>query len=194
MVYYSFYMIPHVVADNMTKINRVYIQPSNCKPAEGVLEAIREADSIIIGPGSLYTNIIPNLLVNGVAKAIKESKAIKIYINNIMTEFGQTDNYSVADHIKAIIDHCGDGLIDYCIYDTGEVIPEYIKKYNKEGADLVEQNLNNPKIKKIKFIKKNISTIIDGNNYIYENKTKGGKELKFVRIRKINAQILIANK
>ena len=155
-------MIPQVVSDNMTKINRVYIQPSNCKPAEGVLDAIREADSIIIGPGSLYTNIIPNLLVNGVAKAIKESKAIKIYINNIMTEFGQTDNYSVADHIKAIIDHCGEGLIDYCIYDTGEVIPEYIKKYNREGADLVEQNLNDPKIKKIKFIKKNISTIIDG--------------------------------
>lgn len=102
------------------------------------------------------------MLVNGVAKAIKESKAIKIYINNIMTEFGQTDNYSVADHIKAIIEHCGEGLIDYCIYDTGEVIPEYIKKYNKEGADLVEQNLNDPKIKKIKFIKKNISTIIDG--------------------------------
>ena len=113
-------MIPQVVSDNMTRINRVYIQPSNCKPAEGVLEAIREADSIIIGPGSLYTNIIPNLLVNGVAKAIKESKAIKIYINNIMTEFGQTDNYSVADHIKAIIEHCGEGLIDYCIYDTGE--------------------------------------------------------------------------
>ena len=155
-------MIPQVVSDNMTRINRVYIQPSNCKPAEGVLEAIREADSIIIGPGSLYTNIIPNLLVNGVAKAIKESKAIKIYINNIMTEFGQADNYSVADHIKAIIEHCGEGLIDYCIYDTGEVIPEYIKKYNKEGADLVEQNLNDPKIKKIKFIKKNISTIIDG--------------------------------
>ena len=155
-------MIPQVVSDNMTRINRVYIQPSNCKPAEGVLEAIREADSIIIGPGSLYTNIIPNLLVNGVAKAIKESKAIKIYINNIMTEFGQTDNYSVSDHLNAIIDHCGKGIIDYCIYDTGEVIPEYIKKYNKEGADLVEQKLNDPKIKKIKFIKKNISTIIDG--------------------------------
>lgn len=154
--------IPEIVNDKLTKINRVYLKPSNCKPAPGVLEAIKEADSIIIGPGSLYTNVIPNLLVNGVAKAIKESKAIKIYINNIMTEFGQTDNYSVADHIKAIIEHCGEGLIDYCIYDTGEVIPEYIKKYNKEGADLVEQKLNDPKIKKIKFIKKNISTIIDG--------------------------------
>ena len=70
-------MIPEIVSEKMTKINRVYIKPSNCKPAEGVIEAIKEADSIIIGPGSLYTNIIPNLLVNGVAKAIKESKAQK---------------------------------------------------------------------------------------------------------------------
>ena len=155
-------MIPEIVSEKMTRINRVYIQPSNCKPAEGVIEAIKEADSIIIGPGSLYTNIIPNLLVNGVAKAIKESKAQKIYVNNIMTELGQTDDYSVADHLKAIIEHCGEGLIDYCIYDTGEVIPEYIKKYNLEGSDLVEQKLDDPKLKKIKFIKKNISTIIDG--------------------------------
>ena len=155
-------MIPEIVSEKMTRINRVYIQPSNCKPAEGVIEAIKEADSIIIGPGSLYTNIIPNLLVNGVAKAIKESKAQKIYVNNIMTELGQTDDYSVADHIRAIIDHCGEGLIDYCIYDTGEVIPEYIKRYNLEGSDLVEQKLDDPKLKKIKFIKKNISTIIDG--------------------------------
>ena len=153
--------IPEVVNDKMTKINRVYLKPSNCKPAPGVLEAIKEADSIIIGPGSLYTNIIPNLLVNGVAKAIKESKAIKIYVNNIMTEPGQTDDYTVADHLNAIREHCGEGLIDYCIYDTGEVIPEYIKKYNKEGSDLVEQKINDPMLKRIKFIKKNISTIID---------------------------------
>ena len=153
--------IPEIVNDKMTRINRVYLKPSNCRPAPGVLEAIREADSIIIGPGSLYTNVIPNLLVSGVAKAIRESKAIKIYVNNIMTEPGQTDDYSVEDHIKAIIEHCGEGLIDYCIYDTGEVIPEYIKRYNKEGADLVEQKINDPAVRRIKFIKKNISKIVD---------------------------------
>ncbi len=154
--------IPEIVNDKMTRINRVYLKPSNCRPAPGVLEAIKEADSIIIGPGSLYTNVIPNLLVNGVAKAIRESKAIKIYVNNIMTEPGQTDDYSVEDHIKAIIEHCGEGLIDYCIYDTGEVVPEYIKMYNREGADLVEQKINDPALKRIKFIKKNISKIVDG--------------------------------
>lgn len=154
--------IPEIVNEKMTKINRVFLKPSNCRPTKGVIEAIQEADSIIIGPGSLYTNVIPNLLVNGVARAIKESKAIKIYVNNIMTEPGQTDDYTVADHVKAIIEHCGEGIIDYCIYDTGEVIPEYIKRYNQEGSDLVEQKLSDPMLRKIKFIKKNISTIIDG--------------------------------
>ena len=153
--------IASVVYDKLTKINRVYLSPSNCKPTKGVIEAIENADSIIIGPGSLYTNVIPNLLVNGVAKAIKESKAKKVYVCNIMTEPGQTDNYTVSDHINAIIDHCGEGLIDYCLYDTGEVIPEFIKKYNKDGADLVEQNISDVKEKKIKFIKENLSIIVD---------------------------------
>ena len=62
-----------------------------------------------------------------------------------MTEPGLTDNYSVADHINAIVEHCGEGLIDYCLYDTGEVIPEYIKKYNLDGAELVEQDLSDIK-------------------------------------------------
>ena len=120
--------IPEVVSEKLTKINRITISPSNCKPAPGVVEAIKEADCIVIGPGSLYTNVIPNLLINGINKAIKESSAIKVYISNIMTEPGQTDNYSVADHINAILSHCGTGIVDYCIYDTGEIVPEYIKK------------------------------------------------------------------
>lgn len=153
--------IAETVYDKLTKINRVYLNPTNCKALPEVLEAIREADGIIIGPGSLYTNVIPNLLVNGISRTIRESKAVKLYVCNIMTEPGLTDNYSVADHINAIIEHCGEGLIDYCLYDTGEVIPEYIKKYNLDGAELVEQNLDDIKDKKIKFIKENISVIKD---------------------------------
>ena len=149
--------IPEVVSEKLTKINRIMISPPNCKPAPGVVEAIKSADCIIIGPGSLYTNVIPNLLVNGVNKAIKESTAIKVYISNIMTEPGQTDNYSVADHINAILEHCGQGIMDYCIYDTGEVIPEFIKKYNLEGQDIVEQDVD--KVKGIKFLQRNLSMI-----------------------------------
>ena len=149
--------IPEVVSDKITKINRILISPSNCKPAPGVVEAIKNADCIVIGPGSLYTNVIPNLLVNGVTKAIKESTAIKVYVSNIMTEPGQTDNYSVSDHLNAIIEHCGPGVVDYCIYDTGEIIPEFIKKYNLEGQDLVEQDIE--KVKGIKFLQRNLSMI-----------------------------------
>lgn len=153
--------IPEVVFDKVTKINRIYINPSNCIPAPGVLEAIKDADAIVIGPGSLYTNVIPNLLVKNVSKAIKESKAIKIYVNNIMTEPGQTDDYSISDHIQAIIDHAGTGVIDYCIYDTGEVVPEYVRKYNKQGQDLVEQDLQKCREKGVKLLQGNLSTIID---------------------------------
>ena len=76
-----------------------------------------------------------------------------------MTEPGQTDNYSVSDHLNAIIEHCGQGIVDYCIYDTGEIIPEFIKKYNLEGQDLVEQDIE--KVKGIKFLQRNLSMIKD---------------------------------
>lgn len=152
--------IPEVVYDKLTKINRIYLSPSNCKAAPGVIDAIKQADCIIIGPGSLYTNVIPNLLVNGIAKAIKESVAIKVYISNIMTEKGQTDNYGVAEHINAIIEHCGKGIVDYCIYDTGEIVPEILKKYNMDGQDLVDQNID--KMKGIKFLQRNLATISEG--------------------------------
>ncbi len=155
--------IPEVVFDKVTKIERIYISPSNCVPAPGVIEAIKEADAIVIGPGSLYTNVIPNLLVKNVSRAVKESKAIKIYVSNIMTEPGQTDNYTISDHIQAIIDHAGEGVIDYCIYDTGEVVPEYVRKYNKGSQDLVEQDLQKCREKGIKLLQRNLSTIIDDN-------------------------------
>ena len=152
--------IPDIVSERVTKINRIFLEPANCRPAPGVVEAIKNADCIIIGPGSLYTNVIPNLLINGVAKALKESTAFKVYISNIMTEPGQTDNYSVSDHLNAIISHCGQGVVDYCIYDTGEIVPEFIKKYNMQGQDLVEQDIE--KVKGIKFLQRDLSAVDGG--------------------------------
>lgn len=155
--------IKDVVYDKVAKIERVFINPSNCTPAPGVLEAINKADAIIIGPGSLYTNVIPNLLIKNVSKTIKESNAIKIYVSNIMTEPGQTDNYSLSEHIKAIIDHAGKGVIDYCIYDSGEIIPEFIKIYNRRGQDVVEQDIQKSKQLGIKLLERNLSQIVDDN-------------------------------
>lgn len=152
--------IPEITYEKVTKINRIYLNPTNCRPAPGVIEAIKEADCIVMGPGSLYTNVIPNLLVNGVAKAIKENTGLKVYISNIMTEPGQTDEYSVSDHLNAIIEHCGKGIVDYCVYDTGEIVPEFIKKYNLEGQDLVIPDID--KVKGITFLQRNLSMISNG--------------------------------
>lgn len=131
-------------------------------PANGVLEAIQEADAIIIGPGNLFTNVIPNLLIKNVSKTIKESKAIKIYIGNIMTKPGETDDFSLSDHIKAIFEHSNNKIIDYCIYDTGEVVPEFVRRYNKEGADLVEQDIQKVKELGVKVIPKEFACIENG--------------------------------
>ena len=153
--------IAETVFERVSKIERVFINPTNCVPAPGVLDAIKEADAIIVGPGSLYTNVIPNLLIKGVSKAIKESKAIKIYVSNIMTEPGQTDNYTLSDHIKAIINHSGGNFIDYCIYDSGEIVPEFIKIYNKKGSDVVEQDIAKAKELGVKLLEKDLSQIVD---------------------------------
>ena len=154
--------IPELINDTTSRISRIFITPSNCRPAPGVIEAIMEADAIVIGPGSLYTNVIPNLLVKGVAKAIKDSKAFKIYVSNLMTEPGQTDNYTLSEHIKAINEHVGKGVIQYCIYDTGEIMPEYIRKYNMEGAELVEQDVSKVKVEGVSLIQRNLSHIENG--------------------------------
>ena len=151
--------IPEYVSETATKINRIYINPTNCTPAPGVIEAIKEADAIIIGPGSLYTNVIPNLLVRGIAKAIKECEGIKIYVSNIMTELGQTDEYTLSDHIRTINEYVGEGVIDYCIYDTGEIVPEFIKKYNFKGSDIVLPDTQKAKEMGIKLIQRNLSKV-----------------------------------
>lgn len=165
--------IAETVSNKVTKINRVYINPSNCRTAPGVLEAIQNADAIIIGPGSLYTNVIPNLLIKNVAKTIRESKALKIYISNIMTEPGQTDDYDVSDHINSILEHSGEGIIDYCISDVGEIVPEYVRKYNLMGSDIVNIDISNIRSKGIRLIKSELA-VAEG-NYIRHDPDKTAK-------------------
>lgn len=155
--------IAEITSDKVTKINRVFLSPTNCRPAPGVIEAIKEADAIIIGPGSLYVNVIPNLLIRSISKTIRDSKGFKIYVPNIMTQPGHTDDYDVSDHINAILEHTGPKIVDYCICDNGEIVPEFLRKYNKEGADLVEVDSENLKGKGIRLIKADIS-YIDGDH------------------------------
>ena len=85
-----------------------------------------------------------------------------VYVSNLMTEPGQTDNYSLSEHIKAINEHVGKGVIEYCIYDTGEIIPEYIRKYNMEGSELVEQDTSKVKVEGVYLLQRKLSHIENG--------------------------------
>ena len=165
--------IAEITTNKVTKINRVYIKPTNCRTTPGIVEAIKEADAIVIAPGSLYTEVIPNLLIKNVAKTIRESKAYKIYISNIMTENGHTDDYSLADHIQAITDHAGTKIIDFCICDNGVIVPEILRKYNKSGSNLIDIDKQN--IKDIDIIRADVSYIEE--EHIRHNPDKTAKQI-----------------
>ena len=119
------------------RIRRVQLDPTNAHPLPAALEAIANADVITIGPGSLYTSLIPNMLVKEVIGAIQDSAATKIYIQNIMTQPGETDRYSAADHVFALVEHCDGVLFRNVLLNNGTPSEEILKRYGEESADLV---------------------------------------------------------
>ncbi len=141
-------------------IVKLIINPENPKPVDGVIRAIERADIIVLGPGSLYTSIIPNLLVDGVVDAIRNSNAVKVYVCNIMSQQGETENYTVNDHLLAIEQHSYEGIADIVIANNAE-IPEGLKvKYKEEFASEVE-------IDEDKILKR--SKLVQGNLLLVRN-------------------------
>ena len=122
------------------KIKRVYYKDEVEAPEEN-LKALEEADLIIFGIGSLYTSIIPNLLLKGIKESLKKSKAKKIYICNAMQQPGETDGYTVSDHIKAINDNIGEGIIDSVIVDPRDIPKDILERYKSMNSDKVELSL-----------------------------------------------------
>jgi uncharacterized cofD-like protein len=120
------------------RIRRVQLNPPDALPLKDALQAIRSADLITIGPGSLYTSLIPNMLVREVIKAVQASKAMKIYIQNIMTQPGETEEYSAADHVQALADHCGGILFPTVLVNSRLPSAEMLKLYEAERATMVQ--------------------------------------------------------
>eukprot|EP00825_Cyclidium_porcatum_P008532 TRINITY_DN14253_c0_g2_i1.p1 TRINITY_DN14253_c0_g2~~TRINITY_DN14253_c0_g2_i1.p1 ORF type:complete len:229 (+),score=30.22 TRINITY_DN14253_c0_g2_i1:96-782(+) len=144
-------------------INRVFISPKTPKPLKGVITAIKDADAVILGPGSLYTSVIPNLLVEGVADALRDTQAVKIYICNVMTQPGETDNYTASQHVKAIIEHAGQGCIDYVVINVQNVTEVLQSSYAKEGAFPVIPDIAELEEMGIKVVK---AKLISGTNLV----------------------------
>jgi uncharacterized cofD-like protein len=129
------------IAKSGNKIRRLRLHPRRVRPLPEVLEAIAHADLILIGPGSLYTSILPNLLVSGVAEAIESSSATRVYIANLMTQPGETDGYSLADHVRAIYSHTRPKLFDWVVASNQPVSQEVARRYHSSGAEPVRVNL-----------------------------------------------------
>ncbi len=130
--------IPKEAISQGSAIKDLRIIPKEAEAVEDAILAIREADAIVLGPGSLYTSIIPNLLVEEIGKEVQKSKAKKIYVCNVMTQPGETTNFNVSDHIKEIYKYCGENSIDYVIANVGKIDDVLIKRYyNEKNSKLV---------------------------------------------------------
>ncbi|MGM9973958.1 MAG: uridine diphosphate-N-acetylglucosamine-binding protein YvcK [Clostridiaceae bacterium] len=130
-------IIPKEAVAQGTSIEKMMIIPEEAKALPDAIEAIMDADAVIIGPGSLYTSIIPNLLVKDITAALRKSNALKIYVSNIMTQPGESDGFTAADHVKAIMDHSHKDIIDYVIGNVEPLGRELRERYLKEGSTLV---------------------------------------------------------
>ncbi len=162
--------IPNGVIENNSAIDEVFIEPKDARAIKEALVAINEADSVILGPGSLYTSIIPNLLVSEIRNALDKTKAIRIYVANIMTQPGESDNYGVKDHIKAINKHAKCKVVDYVVVNTGKISSELEQKYLDDNSNMVKMNEEEVKKLGIGVIKRDFVEV--GKGYIRHDPDK----------------------
>ncbi len=155
-------------------IEQVLLKEKNIRPNKEVLKAILEADAVVLGPGSLFTSIIPNLLIKEVAETIALSRAIKIYVCNVMTQPGETDFFSVSDHVKAILKHTGPGFIHYVIANKEKVPSKLLARYEKHGQEPVVMDEAAVDELGVKMVKKNL---LHREDYVRHSPEKLGKAI-----------------
>lgn len=126
------------IVESRSGIKRLRLSSENCQPLPETLDAIEQADIITIGPGSLYTSLIPNLLVDGIVEAMRDSPALKIYICNIMTQPGETDGFNAEDHLRVLFDYSSELELDYALVNTAPINDELREKYLADRAAQVE--------------------------------------------------------
>jgi len=149
------------LAKSKSPVKDIELRPNDCKPTPEALDAIVEAEAIILGPGSLYTSVISNLLVGGVVRAIENSTALKVYICNVMTQSGETDGYSASDHVKALVAHTSPRILDVCVVNSGTIPAHLLAKYKEEGASQVMIDREAVKEMGYRLVEKDVITTKD---------------------------------
>ena len=136
--------------------------PEHPKALPAAMVAIREADMIVLGPGSLYTSIIPNLLVDGIVEAIRSSDARKVYVCNVMTQEGETEGYTASDHIAAIFQHSAPGLFDLCLTNSQPIPADVAARYAQEGAEPLRYDAGRCAALGVELVSRPIATVENG--------------------------------
>ena len=144
------------------RIRQVRLIPDHPKALPAALAAIADADMIVLGPGSLYTSIIPNLLVDGIVEAIRASDALKIYVCNVMTQEGETEGYTVSDHIAALFAHSAPGLFDICLTNSSPIPKAVAARYAEEGAERLRCDQAACEALGVEIVERPVATISDG--------------------------------
>jgi len=125
------------ISENAKPIDRVQLRPKPGPASRDILEAVEQADLIVIGPGSLYTSVLPNLLIEGVTEAIRRSAAAKVYVANIVSQEGETRGFSLKDHLEAIRKHTGVSPFDFVLVNSSGLPPPVLKKLREDGGAVV---------------------------------------------------------
>jgi uncharacterized cofD-like protein len=149
-----------------TPIQKIELRPQRVHPLPKAIEAIEEADLILMGPGSLYTSVIPNLLIPEIARAIARSRAPRVYVANLMTQPGETTHYALSDHLRAIESHIGKRLVDAVVANRRSVSPEVARRYRAEGAEAVRVDADKVKKMKVKLV---LDNLLDEHGVIRHN-------------------------
>lgn len=152
-----------VIPKQHKQIKQVFLKQENLKPLPDAIEAIEEADLIIIGPGSLYTSIIPNFLVKDIRDAVIAAKGRKVYICNLMTQDGETSHYTAADHVQAIYDHVGTPFIETILLNNHTAVPRDVERnYKEKQAEPVVFDMDRLQAFNLEIVQADIATIKDG--------------------------------
>ena len=153
----------------------VQLEAEHPRALPEAMTALREADMIVLGPGSLYTSIIPNLLVEGIVEAIVDSDALKVYVCNVMTQEGETEGYSVGDHISALFQHGAPGLFDICLTNSSPIPKAVAARYAQEGAEPLLCPAECRSIQGVEILRRPVSTVENG--YVRHNPGHLAREL-----------------
>ena len=162
------------IPNPQSRIKKLSLTPENARPTQHALDAIAQADVIILGPGSLYTSVIPNLIIEGMSEAVAKSSGFKIYVCNVMTQHGETDGFTASDHVKAIIEHSNKNVIDACLINDAQVPKDALGPYKEEHSFPVAADAE--KIKEMGY-RVAATDILGVTNYVRHDSEKLTKSL-----------------